>query len=196
MGFRTDVCFFPMPSLWVRRVAFSVLLPNFEAPRTFENALTSALWTHSLHRLCVSKNGLYTWQHSFRHIINRSKNTRRIRPLENKRKLAWKDELRTMVAQDCFTCVSCPQAQLHLLVYFVFFVVKHDPDGMQHLPKLLHDCGCPSKLYSTCLTHVERKISQQNNLKDNTTESKAETQCGASQRWTWDWRIITTDKNL
>ena len=85
---------------------------------------------------------------------------RRIRPLENKRKFAWKDELRTKVAQDCFTCVSCPQAQLHLLVYFVFFVVKHDPDGMQHLPKLPYDCGCPSKLYSTCHTQVERKISQ------------------------------------
>ena len=159
-GFSNRCMLFSMPSLWVRRVDFSVLLPKFEAPRTLGNALTSALLTHSLHRLCVSKNGLYTWQHSFRHIINRSKNMRRIRPLENKRKLAWKDELRTMVAQDCFTCVSCPQAQLHLLVYFVFFVVKHDPDGMQHLPKLPYDCGCPSKLYSTCHTQVERKISQ------------------------------------
>ena len=85
---------------------------------------------------------------------------RRIRHLENKRTLAWKDELRTMVAQDFFTFVSCPQAQLHLFVHWVVFVVIHDPDGMQHHPKLLHDCGCPSKLHPTCHTQVERKISQ------------------------------------
>ena len=159
MGFWTDLC------------CSQYLLCECEELRVLFYCPISKLPEHSemrWHQLfelirCIAsvcQKGLYTWQHSFRHIINRSKNMRRIRPLENKRKLAWKDELRTMVAQDCFTCVSCPQAQLHLLVYFVFFVVKHDPDGMQHLPKLPYDCGCPSKLYSTCHTQVERKISQ------------------------------------
>ena len=161
-GFSNRCMFFPNAfSVRVRRVDFSVLLPKFEAPRTFGNALTSALWTHSLHRLCVSKKRIIYLTTQFQtHNKSEQKHVRRIRHLENKRKFAWKDELRTMVAQECFTFVSCPQAQLHLFVYWVFFVVKHEPDGMQHLPKLLHDCGCPSELYSTCHTQVERKKSQ------------------------------------
>jgi hypothetical protein len=63
---------------------------------------------------------------------------------------AWKDEVRTVLVQNLFTSVSCPQTQIHKLVYLVLRIPKDDPNGMQHLPKLLNDCGCPSELYSTC----------------------------------------------
>ena len=69
---------------------------------------------------------------------------------------AWKDELRTVLLQNIFTCVSCSQAQFHQLVYGVVWAPIDDPDGMQHLPKLLNDCGCPSELYSTCQAETRR----------------------------------------
>ena len=71
---------------------------------------------------------------------------------------AWKDELRFVLAQNIFTCVSCSQAQFHRLVYVVVWVPIDHPDGMQHLPKVLNDCGCPSELYSTCHTGRKKNI--------------------------------------
>ena len=63
---------------------------------------------------------------------------------------AWKDEFRTVLAQNLFSCVSGSQARLDQLVYFVVWVHIGDPDGMHHLPKLLNERGCPSELYPTC----------------------------------------------
>ena len=69
---------------------------------------------------------------------------------------AWKDELCFVLLQNIFTCVSCSQAQFHQLVYFQILAPMHEPDGMQHLPKLLNDRGCPSELYSTCQAERRR----------------------------------------
>lgn len=162
MGFWTDLCC----SQYTFSVsAKSCVLCSIAQFRSSQNirkcADISSFNSFAASPLCVRRDYIIYLTTQFQtHNKSEQKHVRRIRHLENKRKFAWKDELRTMVAQECFTFVSCPQAQLHLLVYWVFFVVKHEPDGMQHLPKLLHDCGCPSKLYSTCHTQVERKKSQ------------------------------------
>ena len=90
---------------------------------------------------------------------------------------AWKDEIRTVLAQNIFTCVSCSQAQFHQLVYFVVWAPKEHPDGLHHLPKLLNDCGCPSELYSTC--HRQKEEDLNRIIQEPTEDSKAEV----------DWRL-------
>ena len=98
---------------------------------------------------------------------------------------AWKDELRTVLAQNIFTCVSCSQAQFHQLVYFVVWAPKVHPDGLHHLPKLLNDCGRPSELYSTCHRPKEEDLNRiiQEPTEDSirlkwTGDSKTQVECG------------------